>query len=97
MGDRPLQQRWDGDEHLGDRITDLLGDLLGGALACTVVAVALARRNPGNTIAHAGLLDDGVAATSPTPMPRTVSAPANACMRELVSRKVVLVGARSTG
>ena len=49
--------------------------------ALTVVAVAPARRIPWNAIAKPELLGDSSATTSPTPIPRAASPPANASIR----------------
>jgi hypothetical protein len=51
-----------------------------------VVAVAPARMMPSKAIAHAELLGASRPTTSPTPMPRSASAPANASTRATMSR-----------
>ena len=54
--------------------------------ALMVVAVAPARRMPWKATANAELLGDNNPTTSPTPMPRSASAPANASTRMARSR-----------
>ena len=52
----------------------------------TVVAVAPARRMPWNATAKPELFGDNRPTTSPTPIPRSASAPAKASMRSIISR-----------
>ena len=54
--------------------------------ALMVVAVAPARRIPWNAMAKAELLGASRPTTSPTPIPRAASAPANASMPASISR-----------
>jgi len=54
--------------------------------ALMVVAVAPDRRMPWKATAKRELFGESRATTSPTPMPRPASAPANALIRPIISR-----------